>query len=205
MLFRALFVVFFGAVGGSKRAFRYDFILSSYLASGRPSLVVGPVGTGKTQLTQAVLDKYNKDEWSHLNINMSSQTTSNNVQEIIEGVVEKRTKGVYVPIGNKKLMCFIDDLNMPEKQEYGDQPPLELLRQWMDHGIWYDREKQIVKTIKGMYVVGAMGPPGGGRTEISMRLQSRFSTMNMTFPSDPTLNRIFGTIVAQRLQGFNEA
>jgi dynein heavy chain len=119
-------------------------------------------------------------------------------------VVEKRTKGIYVPLGGKKLMCFIDDLNMPEKQEYGDQPPLELLRQWMEYGVWYDREKQIVKTIKGMSLVGAMGPPGGGRTEISMRLQSRFSTMNMTFPGDPTLNRIFGTIVGQRLQGFNE-
>ena len=33
-----------------------------------------------------------------------------------------------------------------------------------------------------MFLLAAMGPPGGGRTNISRRLQSRFSLINMTFP-----------------------
>jgi len=33
-----------------------------------------------------------------------------------------------------------------------------------------------------MFLVVAMGPPGGGRTVISERLQSRFNLFNMTFP-----------------------
>lgn len=49
------------------------------------------------------------------------QTTSAQVQSIIESRVEKRTKGVYVPIGSKKLISFIDDLNMPAKDTYGSQ------------------------------------------------------------------------------------
>lgn len=31
--------------------------------------------------------------------------------------------------------------------------------------------------------MAAMGPPGGGRTVISPRLQSRFNIINMTFPT----------------------
>lgn len=31
--------------------------------------------------------------------------------------------------------------------------------------------------------MAAMGPPGGGRTVISSRLQSRFNIINMTFPT----------------------
>ena len=56
--------------------------------------------------------------------------------------------GVYVPVGGKKLLTFMDDLNMPAKDTFGSQPPLELIRQWIDYGFWYDRQKQIVKNVK---------------------------------------------------------
>ena len=52
--------------------------------------------------------------------------------------------------------------------------------------------------------MAAMGPPGGGRTEISERFQSRFNLINMTFPSDQQINRIFGTMINQKLQDFDE-
>lgn len=77
-----------------------------------------------------------------------SQTSSNNVQEIIESRIEKRIKGVYVPTGGKKMLVFLDDLNMPAMDDFGSQPPLELLRLWIDYGFWYDRQKQTLKYIK---------------------------------------------------------
>jgi len=33
-----------------------------------------------------------------------------------------------------------------------------------------------------MFLIAAMGPPGGGRMVISPRIQSRFNLINMTFP-----------------------
>ena len=30
--------------------------------------------------------------------------------------------------GKRKVICFIDDLNMARKDTYGSQPPLELIR-----------------------------------------------------------------------------
>ena len=70
------------------------------------------------------------------------QTSSSNVQDIIESRVEKRTKGVYIPIGGKKLITFMDDFNMPAKDTFGSQPPLELIRLWIDYGFWYNRTTQ---------------------------------------------------------------
>lgn len=127
---------------------RYNFIVSALIRNQRAVLLTGPVGTGKTSVAQSVLGELDPVEYTVLVINMSAQTSSNNVQEIIESKIEKRTKGVFVPYGGKKMLNFMDDFNMPAKDVYGSQPPLELIRLWLDFGFWYDRKKQSEKFIK---------------------------------------------------------
>ncbi|PVD19154.1 hypothetical protein C0Q70_21718 [Pomacea canaliculata] len=180
---------------------RYQFLMSTLIGSEKPVMLVGPVGTGKTSVAENTLGKLDRKNYSVLCVNMSAQTTSNNVQDIIESRVEKRTKGVYVPVGGKKLITFMDDFNMPAKDTFGSQPPLELIRLWIDYSFWYDRQKQTVKKIQ---VGVSMGPPGGGRMVISRRLQSRFNLINMTFPQESQIKRIFGSMINQKLQDFEE-
>lgn len=59
---------------------RYNYIVSSLLSNGFPVLVVGPVGTGKTSTIHSVLELLDDAEYAVLSLNMSAQTTSNNVQ-----------------------------------------------------------------------------------------------------------------------------
>lgn len=75
--------------------------------------------------------------------------------------MEKRTKGVYVPLGGKSMITFMDDLNMPAKDQFGSQPPLELLRLWLDYGFWYDRTKQTIKYIRVRHWWGQFPLPSG--------------------------------------------
>ncbi|KAJ3206517.1 Dynein heavy chain 2, axonemal [Entophlyctis luteolus] len=182
---------------------RNEFVVQSLVNKKAPLLLVGDVGTGKTSLINSVLAGLDSSR-SLLQINMSAQTSSGGVQSILESKVEKRTKNIFVPIGGKHLVAFIDDFNMPMKDTFGSQPPLELIRHWMDYGFCYDRQKQMVKFINDILVVAAMGPPGGGRQHISPRIQSRFNVINMTFPKEVSLTRIFGTILNQKLQDFEE-
>lgn len=98
----------------------------------------------------------------------------------------------------------MDDFNMPAKDTYGSQCALELIRQWIDYEFWYDRQKQWRIYVKQMLLLAAMGPAGGGRQTVSPRTISRFNLINMTFPSDVTIIRIFGTLLTQQLSDFTE-
>lgn len=96
-------------------------------------------------------------------------------------------------------------MNMPKKEEYGAQPPLELLRQFMDHKGWYDRKskEKPFNRIEDMYFIAAMGPPGGGRAVITPRLQRHFNVITYTDLQPEMINTIFNTIVTAFYRSFS--
>ncbi|XP_013149055.1 PREDICTED: dynein heavy chain 2, axonemal [Papilio polytes] len=183
---------------------RVQIISLELLKGGHGVLVAGPTGTGKTFLIQGTLSQLDPERYSNQVINMSAQTTAANVQDMIEARLEKRTKGNYVPAGGKKMIAFMDDINMPVKDEYGSQPPLELVRLWLDYGYWFDRHKQWRKNVKDMVLCGAAGPPGGARSHLPPRLLSCFHAFFLPSPTHQQLIKIFGTMLAQHLMEFDE-
>lgn len=182
---------------------RTRFLVNGLVAIPQHVLVTGNVGVGKTMVVQQVLEHL-PERKAPMTINFSAATTSNSLQETIEGRLEKRSKGVFAPAGGKSLVCFIDDLNMPQKSVFGFIPPLELLKLWADNGFWYDRQKQEVKNIRDVQLIGSMAPPGGGRNPFSQRVQALFSVINMTAPNDGQLRRIFGVLLNSKLADFDD-
>ncbi|KAI8733815.1 dynein heavy chain 6, axonemal [Biomphalaria glabrata] len=150
---------------------RYGYFLERLLSVQKPVLFTGGTGVGKSVIVRDLLDRISERmNYVPAYINFSAQTSSGRTQEIIEGKLEKRKKNVIGAPQGKRVVIFIDDLNMPKLDTYGSQSPIELLRQYLDFDGLYDRETMTWKEIQDVTLAAACSPPGGGRNPVSPRL-----------------------------------
>ncbi|XP_014674920.1 PREDICTED: dynein heavy chain 10, axonemal-like [Priapulus caudatus] len=184
---------------------RSTWLLRTMARVRRPVVLVGETGTSKTATTQHFLRQVDPESTLVLNVNFSSRTSSMDVQRALEASVEKRTKDTYGPPPGKRLLIFVDDMNMPQVDQYGTQQPIALLKLLLERGGMYDRGKDLNwKYIKDIGCLAAMGKAGGGRNEVDPRFISLFTVFNITFPTDETLYHIYYSILNGHTDGFSE-
>ena len=175
---------------------RYMFLADLALKNQNPILFCGPTGTGKSVYLQGHLLAMDKEKYAPPNfVGFSAKTSANVTQYLIDAKLDKRRKGFFGPPVGKEMVIMIDDLNMPQKETYGAQPPIELLRQYMDHQGWYARDNSF-RVMQDCLFVAAMGPPGGGRAPITQRYQRHYNLLSVVDFDTEALEHIFGTILA---------
>ncbi|OWK51882.1 Dynein heavy chain 9, axonemal, partial [Lonchura striata] len=121
---------------------------------------------------------------------------------VLEKPLEKKAGRNYGPPGTKRLVYFMDDLNMPEVDSYGTVQPHTLLRQHLDYGHWYDRSRLSLKEVSNVQYVSCMNPSAGSFT-INPRLQRHFCVFALSNPGQDSLSRIYSTILVQHLASGN--
>ncbi|XP_038058163.1 dynein heavy chain 6, axonemal-like isoform X3 [Patiria miniata] len=185
---------------------RFGYLMEKLLSVNRSVLFTGTTGVGKSVIARGLLDGISeKVNYVPVYINFSAQTTSIRTQEIIEGKLEKKRKTILGAPAGKRIIIFVDDLNMPKLDTYGSQPPIELLRQYQDFRGVYDREKLFWKEIHDVTLSAACAPPGGGRNPVTPRLMRHFSMLCVPTASDHSLKHIFMSIINGFLHDFPPA
>ena len=185
---------------------RYSWLLRQCLSVKKPVMFCGDSGTAKTVTVQDAFAQMDSDKHSFLNINFSSRTSSSDFQNIIEDNIEKKTLSSYGPkTAGKKMVCFIDDLNMPSIDAYGTQAPNALLKFLIERNKLFQRGGDLLlRDIIDVRYVGCMSPPAGGNNVVDPRLMTLFNVFNVTFPSKDAIQKIFSSLLTKHLQEFPE-
>jgi dynein heavy chain len=160
----------------------------------RNMMIVGPSGSGKSIILQNMLKEQEEQIYTFV-LTLSAQTSAIQIQETIETKMESKRKTLLGPPEGKTAAFFVDDIIMPKPEQYGAQPPLEVLRQVLGYGGFFNRKELYWVEVHGLTIVAACQPPGGGRNTPDNRLLSQFTTLYLNEPSDQSLKTIVGTIL----------
>ena len=181
---------------------RVTFLLDLMIRNRHACMLVGGAGTGKTTIMKAKLRSMDPDAYANMSINLNCFTDSMLLQSGMESVLEKKTGRTFGPTGSKRLVYFIDDLNMPEVDKYGTQQPIALLRQLFDYSGWYSRDKLTWREIVSVQIVSCLNPTAGSFF-IDKRLQRSYFTLAVQLPSHENLELIFDSILSNHLATFS--
>ncbi|CAM9165960.1 unnamed protein product, partial [Chrysoparadoxa australica] len=180
---------------------RFSYLFSRLISQNKPAFVTGMTGTGKTVMVQALLSQLEplpEDGGLGLlpvTINFSAQTSSRVTQAMMEGKLEKKRKNLLGAPAGRKVVFFVDDVNMPIVEEYGAQAPVELVRQFLDFKGFYDRDKLFWKDISDTLIFTGAAPPGGGRSKVTPRFVRHFNVFCVPPGSSAAMSLIFNSML----------
>ena len=178
---------------------RIKFWMDLFLEAGKPMVFVGAPGTGKTATVLDTLNNLDIDDWAVCKTGFNHYTIHHTMQAVLEEPLEKKAGRNYGPPGTKRLVYFVDDLNMPAVDIYGTQAAHTIMRQVMDYNHWYDRVKKSIRVVSKTQFCCAMNPKAGSFV-INPRLLRHFVVFAMSAPNDEALNTIYSQLFAGHLK-----
>ncbi|KAL7443397.1 hypothetical protein ACHAXH_005661 [Discostella pseudostelligera] len=183
---------------------RITYLIDKLARNGKYAMLVGSTGTGKTEIIKNYLGSLDKEIDGILskNIVMSYYTSSSTLQSELEGYIDKRSRNIFGPPMGKRMIFFIDDMNLPYVETYGTQNSIALMTQHMQHGSIFDRsDLGMRKQLMDIQYIAAMNPTAGS-FEICERCQRHFATFAIAMPSQTDLKTIFASLFSGHLSTF---
>lgn len=201
-------VSYFDLLVPTEQTMVLQYLLRSATTTQHHLLLNGVTGTGKSStvtgyLAQVLHTEEATSATAAFRFTLSAQTSAHALQDTIEMKLARRKgdREFGAPPGKQLMIAVIDDCNVPQLEEYGAAPPIELLRQMISQGGFYDRKRLFFKDVVQTMLIGCCGEPGGGKNEMSPRFTSRLLCFCAPQLTPPSMKAIYSAI----LNGFLEA
>jgi dynein heavy chain len=197
---------FFELMVETETTVRHGWCLETLLEGNYSSFFTGESGVGKSVIVQNTFNKLvEKGTYQGIYLNFSAQTDSKRTQGTMMEKLEKISRSTLGAPPGKKNAVFVDDINMPQVETYGAQPPIELLRLFLDRKGLFERTEWQWRYIQDTTLVAAAAPPVGGRSPLTPRFSTHFNMFCVPEATSAVLQKIFGSILGGFLKaGFQE-
>ncbi|KAK9866454.1 hypothetical protein WJX84_011662 [Apatococcus fuscideae] len=181
---------------------RLTYFLNSLMENKHYVMFVGNTGTGKTAIMRDKLRNMDAEVTCSSTINMNSFSDAPTLQPILEQPLEKKSGVRFGPPGARRLVYFVDDMNMPFVDKYDTQSAIELIRQHVDYRGWFDKVKIVLKEVTNTQYAACMNPTAGS-FHITPRMQRHFATFAVQMPGAELVRSIYFSMLDGHLsQGF---
>jgi len=184
---------------------RQKFLLDLHVRAKKGILYVGTAGTGKSVIIRNYFSSVDPEVIANQSISMNSYTDSAALQVVIESRVDKLSGSNYGPQpAGVTLIYFMDDINMPKLDKYFTQSPICLVRQILDYGLIYNRDKLSVQMYLHDVMFTACMNPKSGSFNIDIRLSRHFTLISCLTAEREILKTIYFQILNNHYETFDK-
>ena len=94
---------------------RYKYLLDKLVNAKKNILISGDTGVGKSVVVSDYLSQLDMDKFAYTIMNFSAQTNTKNVLDVFldKDKFTKKRRTEIGPLGGKKMVFYVDDINMP--------------------------------------------------------------------------------------------
>eukprot|EP00057_Strongylocentrotus_purpuratus_P006394 XP_011660868.1 PREDICTED: dynein beta chain, flagellar outer arm [Strongylocentrotus purpuratus] len=176
-----------------------SYLLGLLSDAGKPVMLVGEAGCGKTAIINDRIRTVCSGEVAEvlaLTVTANRFTTSRVLWQRLEERLEWRHGRTYVPKGNKKLMCLVDDLNLAYVDQFNHQSASAMVRQHLDSGGFYEPDTHRMREVKNVTYVTTVNPMTPASVpSLNPRLVRHFAVLGMPYPKNSEVHYIFTTLL----------
>ena len=197
---KSINILLFGESGSGKSLVAAHALMQDKNEISSPQAVRLPAQK-QASINLEVGTKAPPNKFSQINVCFTWHTTPGKFQKVLEERLEKKRKNLYSAPTRKRVLIYIDDVNIPQEDNYGTMPVVEYLRGILDKGGFYDKTRYFWKQIRKTSFLCTASPALCGRKELSLRFYSHFCTFYVNTTSNSELHSLFETVLMEHFGG----
>eukprot|EP00899_Mesostigma_viride_P029629 jgi/Mesvir1/9851/Mv22388-RA.1 len=171
-------------------------LVMPWLVAGRPFLLVGPPGCGKSVLLQHCFSRLKSTAVA--TIHCSAQTSAANaVQKLMQACDQTQTTTgrVLRPRDAEKLVLFFKDINLPKPDKYETMQLVSFLQQLITYNGFYDDNREFIG-LQRIQIAASMNPATSvGRHHLTSRFTAVLGLAYMTYASREELEHVYSSMI----------